>query len=361
MNITVDIPPHFHFYFPRHFNRKEGKAGIVSSKYSGISGIHASLALLVMISTALFSCSGQGEREEKKELVIFHAGSLSVPFRRISDQFMKENPGVEIKMEAAGSRACARKITDLGRECDIMASADYTVIDALMIPDHASWNIRFASNEMALVYHEKSRRSDSIDSDSWIDILLDENVAFGRSDPNSDPCGYRAVLTMKLAEIHYGREGLAEKMLSKDTRYIRPKETDLLALLESGAIDYIFLYRSVASQHGLDYLILPDEVNLKNAGFSDFYRQAEVEISGKKPGTKITKRGAPMVYGVTIPSNSPRPDLALEFIEYLLDPEKGMAVMVECGQPSVVPSFTDSWDALPASLRKFATREAEKQ
>ncbi|MBU8923364.1 MAG: substrate-binding domain-containing protein, partial [Bacteroidales bacterium] len=199
--------------------------------------------------------------------------------------------------------------------------------------------------------------SDEIDAGNWFMILMEDNVAFGRSDPDSDPCGYRAVLTMRLAEMHYGIHGLAEGLLEKDKRHIRPKETDLIALLESGTIDYIFLYRSVAEQHGLDFIILPSEINLADLEMAGFYEKASVKISGIKPGYWIVKKGAPMVYGVTIPLNAPHPEIARSFVEYLLAGDLGMAVMRECGQPSVVPSYTDTYDALPESLRQFALPE----
>jgi molybdate/tungstate transport system substrate-binding protein len=301
----------------------------------------------------------QDETRERAQLIVFHAGSLSVPFRQIADRFMAENPGVRVLLEAAGSRTCARKISDLGRRCDVMASADYTVIEELLIPEHAEWNIRFATNEMAIVYGTNSRRSDEINADNWYEILLDPQVAFGRSDPDADPCGYRTVLTVKLAEEFYGAEGLADRLLAKDHRFIRPKETDLLPLLETHAIDYIFLYRSVADQHGLNALLLPDEINLKSAAFAERYATATVEVSGKKPGETIVKTGAPMVYGVTIPCNSPSPELAVAFVRFLLDPSHGMAVMERNGQPSIVPAPTDSYDLLPEALRQYASPQAE--
>ncbi len=315
------------------------------------------LILMVFFLAVISSCGDGGGDGGKTDLVIFHAGSLSVPLKRMAALYMEKNPEVNVLLEAAGSRACARKISELGRECDVMASADYTVIDQLLIPDHASWNIKFAGNEMTIVYHEESMRSDEIDADNWFMILMEDNVAFGRSDPNSDPCGYRAVFTMRLAETHYGMAGLADGFLEKDKRYIRPKETDLIALLESGVIDYIFLYRSVAQQHGLDYLILPSEINLGDLEMAGTYGKVSVEISGKKPGHWIVKKGAPMVYGVTIPSNAPHPEIARSFIEYLLTEDMGMAVMTECGQPSVLPSYTDTYDALPERLRRFALPE----
>ncbi len=312
---------------------------------------HVFILLLVIFT---FSCSGAKDSDTPEKLVVFHAGSLSVPMRQVADAFGEENPGVEIVLEAAGSRTCARKITDLGRDCDVMASADYTVIDELLIPDHAAWNIKFAANEMAVVYRESSRMAERIGSDNWYEILLRDDISFGRSDPDSDPCGYRTVLTAKLAEIHYGVEGLAERLLGKDTEYIRPKETDLLALLEANAIDYIFLYRSVAKQHGLEYLLLPDEINLKRPELADRYAAVSVEVSGREPGTHITKRGAPMVYGVTIPSNAPNPELALRFVAFLLDGSKGLEIMERNGQPALVPSPTDTYDEIPGVLREYA-------
>jgi len=288
------------------------------------------------------------------ELAVLHAGSLSVPLKEITEAFKAQHPDVRVLLEAGGSRTCARKIVDLGQPCDVFASADYSVIDTLMVPEHAAWNIKFAANEMALVYRAESRGADSLTRDNWFEILGRDDVAFGRSEPNADPCGYRAILTLKLAEKHYDVPGLAEQLLRKDRRYVRPKETELLALLEVGAIDYIFLYRSVAKQHDLNYLLFPDEINLKNAELADLYRTVSVEISGEKPGTTITRYGEPMVYGVTIPKNAPNPDAALAFVTFLLEKDEGMAIMEKNGQPSLVPAPSDTYEQIPAFLKRFA-------
>ena len=306
-----------------------------------------------LLIVALVSCNSANEKS--KELIIFHAGSLSVPFREIVAEYQKENPDVNISMESAGSRQCARKITDLKRQCDIMASADYKVIDNLLIPDFADWDIKFAGNEMAIVYHEKSRYSDQINKDNWHEVLMKKDVVFGRSNPDFDPCGYRAVLVMKLAETFYKQPGLAKQMLEKDLNYIRPKEVDLIGLLETDAIDYIFLYRSVAEQHGLKYLILPDSINLKNPDLADYYATATVDISGKKPGETLHKKGEAMVYGLTIINNSPNKEEAIKFVKFLLSAEKGMAILEKNGQQSLVPSPTASFDKIPLELKPFAS------
>jgi molybdate/tungstate transport system substrate-binding protein len=320
-----------------------------------VSGSAGALIWLVLLSAG--SGAGYTGEDPAAQLIIFHAGSLAVPFEKIIAGFREENPGMVVLKEIAGSRECARKITELHKPCDVFASADYLVIDNLLIPGYADWNLKFAANEMAVVYREKSRRSREINPQNWYEILLDRNVSIGRADPNADPCGYRAIWTMKLAELYYRQPGLAARLLAKDNEYIRPKEVDLVALLEAGALDYVFLYRSVARQHGLKFLILPDQINLKSAELESYYRQAAVELSGPTPGETVTQRGSSMVYGVTIPRNAPNPEGAKKFIHYLMDKSKGLKIMELEGQPTVVPSVCDAYDRLPAAFRQYARRK----
>jgi len=308
---------------------------------------------LVMVSFSGFS---QKNVQISGDLVIFHAGSLSVPFKEIAAEFKKIYPQVNIMMEAAGSVASARKITDLDKPCDIMASADYAVIDKMLIPKYADYNIKFASNELCVVYSEKSRYAKQINEKNWMDILLKSDVAFGRSDPNSDPCGYRTEMMLQLAENHYKKPGLYSKFTAKDKAFMRPKETDLLALIETNTIDYIFLYRSVAVQHKLNYIVLPDAINLKNPAFVSQYSIAKVEINGSKPGEKQTMTGEPMIYSFTILRNAPNKAAAIAFAEFLLQKDKGQAIMARNGQPSVVPMKIENYDKVPAQLKPFVKK-----
>jgi len=291
------------------------------------------------------------------ELIIFHAGSLSVPMREIAAEFNKIYPDVKILSESAGSVASARKITDLNRPCDIMASADYSVIDKMLIPRFADWNIKFASNEMAIVFSPKSRYADNINQANWYETLMKKDVSFGRADPNSDPCGYRTVMMLQLAEKFYKKPGLAKNIIEKDAEFIRPKEVDMLALLESESIDYIFLYRSVAIQHKLKYIVLPDQVNLKNPAFASQYASAKVEINGNAPGEKQVMTGEPMIYGITIMRNAPDRAVAEAFIAFMLSKDHGMKIMEKDGQPSVIPMPVQNFDKLPATLRPFAKKK----
>jgi molybdate/tungstate transport system substrate-binding protein len=306
------------------------------------------LLLLALLPT-LVGCKQRG----RGELVLLHAGSLSVPFRELSELFKKRNPGVTVLAEAAGSRDTARKVSDLDRACDVLGSADYKVVQNLLIPGHARFNIRFATNEMTIAYTDRSRHAAEISATSWPEILLRDGVAFGRADPNRDPCGYRTEMLFQLAERHHKRPHLAQRLRAKDgQRFIRPKETDLLALLEVGEIDYLFIYRSVAVQHRLKHLVLPAAISLRDPALADKYRTASVRVTGKRPGEQITRVGEPIVYSVTIPLKAPNPKLAEAYLALLLSPE-GRALMKRNGQQPLPAPLLDGAKHLPASLKSF--------
>ncbi len=305
----------------------------------------------------LTSCGLWDSRDPRKELYIIHAGSLTYPVKKIKEAFLEEHPGIIIRTEAWGSKAGARRVIDLETPADVYLSADYMVIEHMLIPDHASWYIKFAANEMAIVYTEDSRYAQEINQQNWHEIMLRPNVSIGRSNPDHDPCGVRSVFTAKLAGIYYEDEELPEKLLSKDTQNIRPKETDLIALLESGHLDYIFLYRSVAEQHNLPYLELPPKLSLGDPDLADWYRQVETTTMGTSPGHEITEIGQPMVYGLTIPHRSENQELAETFLEFVLSQEKGIRILEELGQPGVVPSYTPYFDKIPERLQQFAEKE----
>lgn len=313
------------------------------------------IGTITLVFTFLLSLALKGQERAANitgELIIFHAGSLSVPFKQITAEFNKEYPNVKVLLESAGSVASARKITDLNRPCDIMASADYGVIDKMLIPKYADWKIRFAGNELAIVFHDKSRYANTINANNWYEILMKKDVAFGRADPNSDPCGYRTVLTLKLAEKYYKKPGMTDRFLKKDLNLMRPKEVDLVALLETNNIDYIFLYKSVALQHKLMYLSLPDQINLRNAAMADMYAGVSTEITGSEPGKKTKVTGEPMVYGVTMLRNAPNKPVAMAFLKFLLDKDKGLKIMAANGQPAVPESTAEDCKKLPADLKK---------
>ncbi len=314
---------------------------------------------LAILSVFLFAMAVffAGPVSTAEKVIVFHAGSLTVPLERIEKDFEAANPGIDIIRESGGSTKLARMIAELGKPADIMASADFKVIDKTLIPAKADWNIRFATNQMVLCFTGKSRHADQINADNWFEILQKKDVVWGHSDPNLDPAGYRSLMVLQLAETFYRQPGLYRRLIAnRPEKNVRPKAVELVSMLKSGDMDYAWEYLSVAIQHGLKYLPLDDHINLGNYQYDAFYKQAQVKVTGKQPGEWITRTGQSVTYGITLIKDAPNPAGAVRFLEYLLSADGGLKVLKAMGQPPFIPCRVTSQavrDALPGNLPKL--------
>jgi molybdate/tungstate transport system substrate-binding protein len=316
----------------------------------------AGLLLCCMTLTAEVQAAPKGK------LIIFHAGSLTVPFAAMEKDFEARYPDVDVQREAGGSTRMARLISEVGKPADLLASADFQVIDQSLIPHLADFNIRFATNEIVLTYSDRSKFAAEINRHNWFDILSRPGVAWGHSDPNVDPGGYRSLMVIQLAEKYYRRSGLYRKLLAnRPMANLRDKAASLTFMVQNGDLDYAWSYRSLALQHKLKFISLDDNINLANVAHDTFYHQARVRVSGEKPGTYIDRIGQFVAYGIAMPKNAPNRAAAEAFLAYLLDPEGGQKILRQYGQPPFGPPFVPTQamhQKLPKSIQE---RVAVKQ
>lgn len=291
------------------------------------------LRIGVFLLAGLFLAGGV-QASPKSKLIIFHAGSLTVPFAAMEKEFEARYPDIEVQREAGGSTRMARLITEIGKPADLMASADFQVIDQGMMPEHADFNIRFATNELVLIYSKHSQFSDEINQNNWFEILGRPGVEWGHADPNVDPGGYRSLMVIQLAEKYYQIPGLYSKLLDhRPKENLRDKSASLTFMVQNGDLDYAWTYRSLAIQHNLSYVSLDDHINLANVAHDAFYQQARVRVSGEKPGAFIDRIGRFVAYGITMTKNAPNPEAAETFLAYLLAPAGGQKILRQHGQP----------------------------
>lgn len=306
-------------------------------------------------------------------LTVFHAGSLSVPFQELEAEFEARHPGVDVQREAAGSAQSIKKITELGKNADVLASADYALIPSMMMPKYADWYAAFARNQMILAYTNESKYGNEINTKNWYEILRRSNVRFGFSNPNDDPAGYRSQMVTVLAESYYNDSRIYDDLMLSNTAMkvtteengkiliqvpateaispntnkimLRSMEVELSSALETGEIDYLYIYRSVAEQHGFKYVELPPQIDLGSIEYADNYSKVQLQMAN---GEVVT--GSPIVYGVTIPTNAKNPGLATEFVKLLLD-KPGQQIFIKNGQPPIVPAISEGKDKMPAELQ----------
>ena len=80
-------------------------------------------AVLIPSLVLLLSCSGP------ERIIIFHAGSLSMLVERVIERFQANHPNVVIHAEASGSLDAVRKVSELKKPCDLVATADWRLIE----------------------------------------------------------------------------------------------------------------------------------------------------------------------------------------------------------------------------------------
>jgi molybdate/tungstate transport system substrate-binding protein len=349
------------------------------------SWLHGQRLLVILIAASLLCLSFAGcalSTQQKIELKAICAGSLMVPFTEIEKAYEAQNPHVDVLTEGHGSVQVIRQVTELEAEADVIAVADHSLIPAMMydvkMPDssssYANWYIKFATNTLGLAHTPGSKYTDEINADNWYEILSRPDVKLGVPDPRFDACGYRAMMACWLAGLLYDNSDIFYDVLG-DFDYpilpqvedrqctilvpeiIRPQKVSvrgssvvLLGILESGDIDYAFEYKSVAQQRGLRFLEFPPEINLGSDDFQNLGYDLRVKIDYERFASLIPEFVCQeILYGVTIPENSPHPEEALDYLKFLLGPD-GQRIFAEQHQPFV--SFVvDRPEHLPDDLR----------
>ena len=94
------------------------------------------VVLILVIGIGVYSyINTEPPEEEEIVLKVFHAGSLTVPLEEVEARFEADYPNVDVQLEPAGSVQCVQKVTEIGELADVVASADYSLIPSMMMPD----------------------------------------------------------------------------------------------------------------------------------------------------------------------------------------------------------------------------------
>lgn len=278
----------------------------------------------ILLVLLLVACSAP--RGSESTLTVFNAGSLARPLKAALDTFARRE-GVTIAQESAGSLETARKLTELGKTPDIIALADAEVFPRYLLPEFVDQYTLFAHNRMVVAYTDRSKYAAQMNTARWSDILTRADVEVGRADPELDPNGYRTLMVWQLAERATGRQGLAQRLAAQaPERNVRPKEADLVGLLQAGELDFIWSYESMAKATGLRYVLLGDSVDLSNTELAAFYATASVSVRGATQGSSVEFTGEPIVYAFAVPRAAPNAVLAQRFATFLVSDE-GKAIL----------------------------------
>lgn len=348
------------------------------------------LVFFICLAMLTSACTGgQADNNRKTPVVVFAAGSLIIPFADLEKAFENKYPHIDVQAQYHGSIQVIRHATELHEPIDVVATADASLLPMLMYttndPDtgipYADWYVEFGTNHLAVAYQKDSKYTAEITVENWYEILSRPDVRVGLADPRFDAVGYRALMVYALANDFYNQPTIFTEMFKGQFTFplgiftennlttvtvpeiletksgshivLRGASVELIALLESGDLDYAYEYESVIQQHNLDMIRLPDALNLGEDAYQDFYSTVQVDEDFQRfASVKPVFRGERIGYGITIPSSAPHPDEAALFIAFLLSPE-GRAVMQKDSQPMFDPAIGEDYQNIPADLQPY--------
>lgn len=314
-----------------HPTRDSTMAAGLSGRRSVLGTFARVCALLVTTSVAgraqAVGASAVARRSDEPAgpLIIATTISMAHAVRQLAANFVASHPAVVPEVRIGGSVTIARAIASSAEVPDVFISADDTVIDAILVPRAATWSAGFARTSLVLAYTGKSKYADEISTRNWTDVLTMPDVHGARADPAEDAAGYRALIFFQLAARFYLRPHLTSMLEhAMPVTDFGVDERELEAKFADGTIDYMPIYRASAAEHELEWLELPEPINLGDTAFAASYGAVHARIpSGSSATDSATIFGAPILYGLTVPRAAPHTETAIAFVQYVLSPAGG--------------------------------------
>ena len=307
------------------------------SKTILLSAIFLPIILFIFFSFSIKELNATNTID--KDVSVMYAGSLVNIFENEIKSVFQNLTGYNFIGEGKGSVQISNMILDGFRKPDVYVSADTTPIERLInhTPPLANWLVKFGSAELVIAYNPQSPfASDLVKASNgeipWYHVLGKEGLKFGRTDPELDPKGYYTVIAAKLANIYYNDSTIKDRILGEDRnkKQIFPVEV-LKSILDSGQIDATASYKHEAIAKGLPYITLPDQINLSEPNYTNFYNKISYKL-----GTGETISGNLIFFSFTIPNTVENIEGAVSFVKFLLS-ENGKKILEQVGLSPIKP------------------------
>jgi molybdate/tungstate transport system substrate-binding protein len=235
-------------------------------------------------------------------------------------------------VKSGGSFADANQIA-AGAPDDVFISVALSATGPAYLKSLSSnWAIGLASDQMVLAYSNSTSQSSlggtiiakgnaaaksntTSDWNTFFTSLTSGNFKIGISDPVADPAGLRGWLVLEAAGLLYSngsQEAYVTPLLQAKANVTGAHAAALVAPLQSGQLQFLFLYKSAAVADHLDFLSLDRRVNLGDPTLGSFYSKVSY-----KDSAGVTA-GAPIILCITVPLSSANSSEALQFVQYVV-------------------------------------------
>jgi len=297
-------------------------------------------------------------------LSVIGAGSLAPILPSLAQEFANATPGVSAPFAAQlyeGSTAAASTLTLPNQPYDLFVAADFRVIPQHLEPPTAtvaSWEAVFAADPLVLAYEPGAAGLSGINSTNWYQKIVGPGVTLGVANASSDPLGANAIFALELTDVlthsgggfygHFFQGGFGALATPTATaKYV--SENVASTALSTGEVSTFLLYQSYAKVDHLTYVALNSSVSLGAYDPTDVARYATVNTTVLSGTSTEVKRGAPVLFALTVPENAPNFVLGVAFAAFLLSNATATTWAAD-GFVPLAPLWTDQPGRLPAAL-----------
>ena len=271
-------------------------------------------------------------------LISYSADAYATEVTSLLNGFAAKTGAQVAPLKSGGSFADANQIA-AGAPDDVFVSVALTATSSQYLKNLTSnWAVGFASDQMVLAYSNSTQTSaatnviglanaaaasnSTSDWNSFFAALTSGGVKVGIGNPVSDPAGLRGWLVLEAAGYLYSggnQRAYATPLIQTNSNVTGTNAAALVAPLQGGQIQFLFIYKSAAVLDGLKFLTLDSHVNLGNPSLGSFYSQFSFTDSAGKMA------GAPIVLCITVPLSAVNTAEALQFVQYVIQNAKTLS------------------------------------
>ncbi|AEE94140.1 extracellular solute-binding protein family 1 [Acidianus hospitalis W1] len=290
------------------------------------------VAIIVIGTVAYLTTRTSTMMSKKTQVIIYVADAYTEEACCIGKCFSSATGIPVLSPESGGSFQLAREISSPNAQVTVFMPVALSAVNDLG-NENPGWAIAFVSDQITIAYTNASISSNSCaqralyyakeaistgNSSDWYEfyyILTSGKVKVGISNPNTDPAGFRAWINLEIAGYLFANNTyyFYDRMLNNHGNVTASNAAELVPELESGAIQFLYIYRSAAVAKGLDYIQLPAKLNLGCYKCSSFYVMFNYTLN-----TGVVK-GSPVYLFITIPKNTNNYNEAIDFVIYVIE------------------------------------------
>jgi molybdate/tungstate transport system substrate-binding protein len=254
---------------------------------------------------------------------VFYAGSLVNLNESVVGPAFAAATGYTYQGKSAGSSAIANQIKGKIAAPDVVEFADPAVNTTLMgnaNGNYVSWYFTYARSSLVIGFDPKSTFAKAFVAVQkrklpFYKALQQKGLRIGRTDPQVDPKGYRAIWMARLTQRHYHLKNFERNLFGdiENPSQVFPEQV-LVARMLTGQINAGIFYLSEVKDLRIPYITLPAQVNLGSTKDAKLYATQHYT----NPTTHVTVRGAPIEYTITVPTTAQNQAGADAFVQFVL-------------------------------------------